>query len=168
MTRKIWTCDFQGCNEIAQWYRKRKGRLIKVCTKHEARLAREHWGRRVDFSELNDDDIRYLEWKEWKKELVKKEPFEVLLFQLEDGLKVRVRDRQTNEWRLFTVKGIEEEKIYEAYSGLQRKGFSPKPSIDEYVKKLRKYVLKKISKQNVYSKYLTLKCSAHTSEKIKF
>ena len=69
MTRKIWTCDFQGCNEIAQWYRKRKGRLIKVCTKHEARLAREHWGRRVDFSELNDDDIRYLEWKEWKKEL---------------------------------------------------------------------------------------------------
>ncbi len=33
--RKIWEwkCDFKDCEEIAQWYRKRKGELLKLCTK---------------------------------------------------------------------------------------------------------------------------------------
>jgi len=66
---KVWTCDFKGCDEIAQWYRRWKGDLFKLCTKHEAYFARNHYGRRVDLSELDADDIDYL----WEKEEEKKE-----------------------------------------------------------------------------------------------
>jgi len=62
--RNVWKCDFKGCEEIAQWYRKWKGDLFKLCTKHEAYLARKRYGRPLDPSELDEDDFRYLEEKE--------------------------------------------------------------------------------------------------------
>lgn len=62
--RKIWKCDFKGCEEIAQWYREWKGELLKLCTKHEAYLARTHWGRHIEPSELDKNDVRYLEEKD--------------------------------------------------------------------------------------------------------
>ncbi len=139
MKKKIWTCDFEGCDEIAQWYRKQKGELLRLCTKHEAYLARKHWGKRLDTSELGEDDMRYLEEKEFKKESEKKRPFEVILFPLEDGTtKVKIRNRQTGERRSFVVKGTDEKRrLHETYNELEREGFSQKPSIDDYVKRLR-------------------------------
>ena len=140
---KIWTCDFKGCDEIAQWYRKKKGELVKLCSKHYASLDRMRWGRRVEESELDEDDIRYLEEKEQMKESEKKDPFEVRLYELADEWKVRVEDRQTGEKRSFAIKNSDYEGFDEIYHDLQRKGFSPKPSIDEYVKRLRNGVSSK-------------------------
>lgn len=60
---KILKCDFKECNEIAQWYREWKGEL-KLCTKHEVYFARQHCGRSLDPSELDEDDLRYLEEKD--------------------------------------------------------------------------------------------------------
>jgi hypothetical protein len=57
MARKIWKCDFKDCDEIAQWYRYYKGKPWKFCTKHETEFARHNWGRRVDFSDLTEEDI---------------------------------------------------------------------------------------------------------------
>ena len=141
------TCDYKGCEENAQWYRKRKGKLLKLCTKHEGEFARKHWGRHVDFSELNEDDINYLKWKEYRKELAKKEPFEVKEFPLKEGLKVSIKDKQTNERRSFTIKESDSVRFIETYIDLKKEGFSPKPSIDDYVKKLRNGILKKEEKK---------------------
>lgn len=138
--RKVWTCDFKGCNDFAQWCRKRNGNLLTLCTKHEADLARRHWGRRIDASELNEDDIRYLEGKERRKELAKKKPFEVRLYKLEDGWKIRIKDKQTDERRSFVIKHADLRRFDETFSDLEREGFSPKPSIDDYVKRLRNSV----------------------------
>jgi hypothetical protein len=137
MRKKMWKCSFKGCEEIAQWYRKSKGQVIKACTKHEALLAREHWGRRVDYSELTEEDIRQLETQEYWTEFAKEHPFEVLLSLLEDGYKVRIRDRETGEWRSLVVKKSDMERFNERYSDLERKRFATKPSIDDYVEKLR-------------------------------
>lgn len=62
--RKLLKCDFEGCNDLAQWYREFKGNLVKLCTKHEAHFSRKRWGRHVDLSELDEDDLRYLEEKD--------------------------------------------------------------------------------------------------------
>jgi hypothetical protein len=68
MKLEKWTCDFEGCNELAQWYRKSKGQIVKLCTKHEALLARQHWGKRVDYSELSEEDMRRLKKKVYRDE----------------------------------------------------------------------------------------------------
>ena len=132
----VWTCDYEGCGEIAQWHRRWKGELFKLCTKHEAYFARKHWGRRVDESQLDEDDIRYLERKERRKEFAKKNPFDVKLFWLEDGIKVRIRDRRTGERRSFMLEGKYRERIREVNLDLQKE--TTKPSIDDYVERLRK------------------------------
>lgn len=137
MRRKMWTCDFEGCTEIAQWYRKSKGQIIKVCKKHEARLAKEHWGRRVDYTELDMEDMCRLETKELRSEFDKEHPFDVELSQLDDGRKVRVRDSQTREVRSFMVRSADMERFHENYRNLEKKGFFTKPSVDDYVEKLR-------------------------------
>jgi len=133
--RRAWTCDFIGCNEIAQWYRRRKGRLVKLCTKHEVHLAREHWGKRLDETELNEYDMSYLEAKERRKELAKKHPFGVRIHKLEGGWRVTIEDEETGEKRSFVVRDIEQ--FEERYFELEREGFYPKPSVDEYMEKLR-------------------------------
>ena len=134
----LWTCDYKGCDEFAQWCRKLKGKLLTLCTKHEAYFARKHWGKHLDVSQLDNNDIRYLERKERKKEYRKRHPFEVRLFSSEDGTrKVRIRDRPTDESRSFVLKDADFESFCETYKDLEREGFSPKTSIDEYVKKLR-------------------------------
>jgi len=66
MKRKLRKCDHKGCEEIAEWYREYKGELLKLCTKHEAYFARGHWGKSLDPSELDEDDLRYLEEKDEK------------------------------------------------------------------------------------------------------
>lgn len=139
---KIWKCDFEDCEEIAQWYRKRKGQLVKLCTKHEAYLSKEHWGKRVDFSELDENNISYLERKEYKRESVKRIPFEITLRFLEDRtIRVLVRDRQTNEWRSFVVKNTDDlEGIDKISRDLEEGKFSKKPSIHDFVKMLEKAV----------------------------
>jgi len=137
MRTKVRLCDFAGCDEIAQWYRKSKGQIVKVCTTHEALLARQHWGRRIDYSELDEDDIRRLETKVYWNEYEKKHPFEVMLTPSEDEREVKVHDLQTSEWRSFMIKGSDTERFDEAYRHLEKEGFDPKPSIDDYVKKLR-------------------------------
>jgi hypothetical protein len=138
---KIWKCDFEDCEEVAQWYRRGKGRLVKLCTKHEVYLSKQHWGKRVDFSELNEEDIRYLEGKERRAEFTKRHPFDVRFYPLEDKTtKIAIRDRQTGEWRSFIIKDSDIGKFGETYSDLERKGFSPKPSIDDYVKTLKEMI----------------------------
>jgi hypothetical protein len=62
-------CDFRGCTEMVQWYRKYKGELLKLCTKHEACMARAHQGRSFDPKELNPDDWQYLIEKDEDDEL---------------------------------------------------------------------------------------------------
>jgi hypothetical protein len=62
--RKLWKCDFKDCSEPAQWYRLYKGELLKLCTKHEAYLARQHFGCHLEFHELDEDDLTYLEEKD--------------------------------------------------------------------------------------------------------
>lgn len=141
---RTWTCDYEGCDEFAQWYRKLKKDLLKLCTKHEAEFARKHWGKDIHASELDDDDIRYLERKEEKKEYRKAHPFEVRLFSAENGTrKIKIRDSETGERRSFILKETDLGKFDEIYKDLEREGFSPKPSIDEYVKRLRNGVNKK-------------------------
>jgi len=149
----VWTCDFKGCDEIAQWYRKKKGKLFKLCTTHEAHLNRMHWGRRVDLSELNEDDIRYLERKERRKELAKKEPFEIETWlPLEDGTtKVSIRDRRTDERHSLMIEDTDLKKLFDILSSYDyremRKSFT-KLSIDEFVEKLRKNLFTKTSEKS--------------------
>jgi len=45
--------------------------------------------------------------------------------------------RHTDEKRSFVIQEGELGRFNENFADLERKGFSPKPSIDEYVKKLR-------------------------------
>jgi len=135
---RMFTCDYKNCDEFAQWYRRFKGKLLTLCTKHEAEFARKHWGRSIDASELNNDDIRHLESKEEEKEYQKTHPFEVRLFSAENGTrKITIRDSETGERRSFILKETELGKFDDIYKDLEREGFSPKPSIDEYVKRLR-------------------------------
>ena len=75
--RKMWKCDFEDCEEIAQWYRRYKGKLVKLCTKNETQLSKQHYGRRVDFSALNKNDIDYLQKKELRSEYFKEVPFRI-------------------------------------------------------------------------------------------
>lgn len=42
--KAMWTCDFKGCNDVAQWLREFNGQLLNLCTKHEAYLANKHLG----------------------------------------------------------------------------------------------------------------------------
>jgi len=142
---RMCTCDYKGCDEFAQWYRRFKGKLLTLCTKHEAEFARKPWGRSIDASKLNNDDIRYLETKEEKKEYQKTHPIEVRLHPLENGTwKIRIRDSETDEKCSFIVEETDfYGKFSENYKALEREGFSPKPSIDEYVRRLRKGINKK-------------------------
>ena len=54
---------------MAQWYRVWKGELLKLCTKHEAYMARRHLGKALDSSELDGEDWAYLEEKDEPIEL---------------------------------------------------------------------------------------------------
>jgi hypothetical protein len=65
---KQWPCDFKNCCEIATWYRRWKGDLLKLCTKHEAYMRGKHYGRSVNESELDREDMAYLFEKAEKKE----------------------------------------------------------------------------------------------------
>ncbi|MGD0159437.1 MAG: hypothetical protein ABSB89_03985 [Candidatus Bathyarchaeia archaeon] len=66
--RKPLKCDFEECPEMVQWYRKYKGKLWKLCTKHEAFMARQHQGHSVDRDHLTPDDWRYLRQKDLEEE----------------------------------------------------------------------------------------------------
>jgi len=136
MKSSVWKCDFKGCEEIAQWYRWWKGDLFKLCSKHEAYFARQHWGKHLDISELDEDDIRYLEEKD--EGLEEKGFFEVLLTKLGDGtFRVKVIDRETDEKRSFVTDDIG--RLLEIDTEFRKKGKLPvKPSIDDFVKRLRK------------------------------
>ena len=134
----VWTCDYKGCDEFAQWCRVYKGELLTLCTKHHALVGRKKWGKHLDVSKLSEDDIRYLVRKERRKEFERRHPFDVRLFGLENGWKIKVRDLQTDEKRSFVIKKSDLGRFNENFTELERKGFSPKPSIDDYVKKLRK------------------------------
>lgn len=139
MERKLWTCDYKGCDEITQWYRIWKGELLKLCTKHEAYLAREHYGKHLDLSELNEDDMCYLEEKEERKEFEKRHPFEVMLAPLENEMwKIKIVDRRTDEKHEFVIKDTKDkERLFEALIDFEKKKSSTELSVDEYVKSLR-------------------------------
>jgi hypothetical protein len=61
-------CDFVGCTEMVQWYRKYKGELLKLCTKHEAHMARQHQGHSLEPKDLTPDDWQYLIEKDLEEE----------------------------------------------------------------------------------------------------
>jgi len=67
--KRFLKCDFRKCEEMAQWYRVWKGELLKLCTKHEAYMARRHLGKALDSSELDGEDWAYLEEKDEPIEL---------------------------------------------------------------------------------------------------
>lgn len=137
MKLETWTCDFEGCDEIAQWYRRSKGQILKLCTKHEALLSRKHWGRSVDYTELTEADMDRLRTKVYWAEYDKEHPFEVLMSKSAEQMKVRVSDLLTGEWRSFTIQTSDLEKLSDNQIKSERKGFVPKPSIDEYIRKLQ-------------------------------
>lgn len=144
MSRKMWKCDFKDCEEIAQWYRYYKGELWKFCTKHETQFAKQHWGKRVDFSELDKDDIQYLQEKESHSEYVKKVPFKIDWKIKEKIHYIDVKDRKTGEWRSFQFADDNwnrdgSRKILE---DLENGKFSSKPSIDEFIETLKKAITK--------------------------
>ena len=58
--RKTWECDFENCTEIAEWYRRLKGKPVKLCTHHYAQMGKQRMGKPVDFSQLSEQDIRIL------------------------------------------------------------------------------------------------------------
>jgi len=66
--KTVLKCDFEGCQEMVQWFRRYKGELLKLCTKHEARMAREHQGRSLDSKDLDSDDWEYLREKDLEEE----------------------------------------------------------------------------------------------------
>ncbi len=145
--RKVWKwkCDSKGCEEMAQWYRRQKGKIMKLCTKHEAQLAKMHWGRRVDESRLTEKDRLNLRRKEWKRESAKRRPFETILFFQEAGIKVKIKDRRTDEWRSFVVGKDELERLHEVEIKLGQRGVLPKLSIDDYVKRLQDSLARALS-----------------------
>ena len=65
----VMRCDFIGCTEMAQWYRRYKGELLRLCTKHEAYMVRAHQGFSVESKDLTPDDRRYLIEKDEDDEL---------------------------------------------------------------------------------------------------
>jgi hypothetical protein len=140
--RKLWKCDFKDCDEIGQWYRECKGEIVKLCTRHETILAKQHWGRRVDFLDLDEDNIRYLQGKEYHSELMKKIPFKILLRRLEDKTtQVEVNDRQTGKWRSFVISDTDNiEGLYMISDDLEKGRFTKKPSLDEFVNILKKAI----------------------------
>jgi ribosomal protein S6E (S10) len=72
-------------------------------------------------------------WAEYDKE----HPFEVLMSKSAEQMKVRVSDLLTGEWRSFTIQTSDLEKLSDNQIKSERKGFVPKPSIDEYIRKLQ-------------------------------
>jgi hypothetical protein len=144
MSRKMWKCDFKDCEEIAQWYRICKGELVKVCTKHETQLAKQHYGKRVDFSELDEDDIQYLQRKENHSEYVKKVPFKVDCKIKENTVFMDIKDRKTGEWRSFQIaeNNWDMDSFREISKDLEDGKFSQKPSIDEFLEILKRTISK--------------------------
>jgi hypothetical protein len=142
--RKMWKCDFKDCEEIAQWYRVCKGKLVKLCTKHETQLAKQHYGRRVDFSELDEDDIHYLQEKESRFEYFKKVPFKIDWKIKEKIHYIDVKDRKTGEWRSFQIAddNWNREGSHKILEDLENGMFFSKPSIDEFVEILKKVITK--------------------------
>jgi hypothetical protein len=61
-------CDYEGCSEYVRRYRKWKGKVVKLCIKHNEQMSREHLGKQIDASELDEDDIRFLEEKTRKED----------------------------------------------------------------------------------------------------
>ena len=145
--RKMWKCDFEDCEEIAQWYRKYKGKLVKLCTKHETHLSKQHYGRRVDFSELTKDDIDYLEEKESRSEYFKNVPFKIICkhFSDEKTYCIDVKDRITGEWRSFKTADSDWnwDGLHKINQELEKGTFMYKPSIDEFVGILKTAILKR-------------------------
>lgn len=62
--RRTWKCDFEGCKEIAEWYRIVKGTPVKLCTHHETHMRKQHMGKPIDYSQLDGDNMLYLEEKD--------------------------------------------------------------------------------------------------------
>ena len=132
------TCDYKGCDDFAQWYREVDGQILTFCSKHEAECHRRRIGKKIDESKLDEQDILELEEKEREREHRLKKPFYVKQLSIENGIaKIRIYDRQTNERRLFSLKEEQLETFNQNYISLDKKGFSPKPSIEEYIKSLR-------------------------------
>lgn len=144
--RKMWKCDFEDCEEIAQWYRLCKGKLMKLCTKHETQLSKQHFGKRVDYSELDKDDIDYLQEKESRSEYFKKVPFRIdcKYFPDEKMYYIDVKDRITGKWRSFKTgdSNWNLDGFQRINKELENGKFSHKPSIEEFVDILKKAVLK--------------------------
>jgi len=62
--RRTWKCDYPDCDDIVDWYRIAKGWPIKLCTKHNAKLGRERFGKQIEYSDLTPEDIEILEEKD--------------------------------------------------------------------------------------------------------
>jgi hypothetical protein len=105
-------------------------------------LARQHWGKQIDFLDLNDDDIQYLQRKEYHSELVKKIPFKILLRKLEDNtIRIEVNDRLTGKWGSFAVSETNNlEGLDKISADLEKGKFAFKPSLDEFLDTLKKAI----------------------------
>jgi hypothetical protein len=66
--RPLRRCDYKGCPEMVQWFRRYKGEILKLCTKHYAKMAKEHLGQSVEAKDLTSDDLEYLYEKDSEEE----------------------------------------------------------------------------------------------------
>lgn len=141
--RRLWTCDWKDCNEIAQFYREYKGELLKLCTKHEVQSAKQHLGKHVD--NLSQDDIQYLQSKEERSQFLEKVPFTVRFNVLEGNSRlIEIQDRRSNIWRSFKVSDndFDSEAFFKIYRDMENGNFAYK-SIDEFLTALKEVSLKK-------------------------
>ena len=142
MTRKLWKCDFGGCDEIAQWYRVKKNDLVKLCTKHEAYLARQRWGKSIPESKLDERDIRYLQNKD--RDIAEMGYFDIRERQQKDGkVKLEIKDLTTCEKRSIVLENFDFTKFSDFYFEKKRQIIKSgvKPSINEHLKELLEAII---------------------------
>ena len=137
MRSRVRQCNFAGCSEISKLYRRSKGQLVDVAQSMKQCLP-DNIG--VDAQTvLNWMTMIFDVWRQehYESEYEKEHPFEVLQIPSEDEQQVKIRDLQTGEWRSFMIKCSDTERLDEMYCHLEKDGFDPEPSVDDYMKKLR-------------------------------
>jgi hypothetical protein len=147
MHLEIWTCDFfPQCKDVARCYRLYNGELLKLCAKHEMSLAHQHMGKRIDYSELDSEDLQYLREKQRGFEYYKKVHFALSASLSEEEYLIKIDDRLKSIHRSFKIQSDDFDmiKFLEFEKDVENGSFATGYSIDDIINLLKERISKKI------------------------